>query len=142
MKIASLAAACWVLSGCATHLAEGRKKVSHLPPTAKDVLEVILSESQSQLTGASCQAVGTEATDRTVGQYLAGFLAELSDQKDANAVTTSVERGIDNLEPVFLCRAMIRHAKGEDVWSWGVQFLVRQRDGEIVGNSLRCIGAG
>lgn len=45
-------------------------------------------------------------------------------------------------EAVYVCRLMIRHAQGEDVWSWGVQFAARQSDGLVLVKSLKCIGAG
>jgi hypothetical protein len=37
---------------------------------------------------------------------------------------------------------MLRHAQGEDVWRWGVQFSVRSQDGMVLPDSFRCLGAG
>ena len=116
-------------------------KVAHVPPTSKDVIEAVLAHSQLPLTDPSCKAAGTESADKTIGRYLAGFLAELSNQDARNAVMTSVE-SLGEADEVFRCRLMIRHGQDEDVWSWGVEFAVRKSDGAVVADSFRCIGAG
>jgi hypothetical protein len=92
------------------------------------------------LMDSSCASAGTEPSDRTVARYLAGFLAEINSQDARNAVTTSVDKRSESGEPVYICRLMIRHAQGEDVWSWGLEFSARQSDGLV--RSYRCIGAG
>ncbi len=117
-------------------------KLAHLPPTAKDVIAAALESSGMPLADSSCKGYGTEPTDRTVGRYLAGFLAELGSQDARNAVTTSVEQKTENGQPVYICRLTIRHAQGEDVWSWGLEFTARRSDGVVVAGSIRCIGAG
>jgi hypothetical protein len=48
----------------------------------------------------------------------------------------------ENGTPVHVCRFFIRHAQGEDVWSWGLQFSARQSDGVFVPGSIRCLGGG
>ena len=143
MKRAFAACACLLLLGCGTPArAPSGLKVSHLPPTSKDVIDAVMASSQMPLADASCSGFGTEPADKTVGRYLSGYLVELSSQEDRNAITTSVERSAEGGEAVFLCEMTIRHAKGEDVWSWGVRFAIRQSDGMFVPNSIRCIGAG
>jgi len=113
-------------------------KVQHLPPTPKDVLDALLASSQVPLSDPSCKAAGTQPTDRTIGRYLSGFLAELSNPEAQNAIETTIEsRGA-----LWVCRVMIRHAQGEDIWRWGVEFSVRQSDGAVDPNSFRCLGAG
>ena len=114
-------------------------KVQHLPPTPKDVIDALFASSQTPLTvDPSCQSVGTEPSDKTIGRYLSGFLAELSDPEAKNAIETSVEAQ----GGVWICRVLIRHAQGEDVWRWGVQFSVRRQDGLVLPDSFRCLGAG
>jgi hypothetical protein len=117
-------------------------RLRHLPPTPKDVIEAVLANSQAPLSDSSCRGFGTESTDTTVGRYLAGYLAELSNQDAHNAITTSVAPKTEGAEKLYVCRLMIRHAQGEDVWSWGVQFSAKQSDGAIVANSIQCVGAG
>lgn len=114
-------------------------KVQHLPPTPKDVIDALLASSQVPLSvDPSCQSVGTEPADKTIGRYLSGFLVELANPEAKNAIETTIEaRGA-----VWVCRVMIRHALGEEVWRWGVQFSVRQQDGQVMPDSFRCLGAG
>jgi hypothetical protein len=104
------------------------------------VIEAVLAHASLPLSSdASCQGAGTQPEDATLGQYLSGFLTELSNPDARNAITTSVEPRSDG---VWVCRLMIRHAQGEDVWSWGVEFSVRQSDSTVVPSSFRCLGAG
>jgi hypothetical protein len=110
-------------------------KVAHVPPTPKDVIDAVLAHSLLPLTHPSCKDAGTELSDKTIERYLAGFLAELSNQDAKNAVTTSIETRSEGDE-VFQCRLMIRHAQAEDVWSWGVEFTVRKSDGAVVPDSF------
>lgn len=117
-------------------------RVAHLPPTSKDVIEAVLASSQTALSDSTCAEVGTETSDKTIGRYLAGYLAEISSQDARNAVTTTVIEGTEDGKAVYVCRLMIRHAKEEDVWSWGVQFAANKTDGAVLPGSLRCIGAG
>jgi hypothetical protein len=143
MKAALLVCACVALScGRAADPPALPVKLQHLPPTPKDVIAAVMESSHAPLSDASCAGYGTEPTDKTIGRYLAGFLAGLSDQDARNAITTSVEKRTENGQPVYVCRLMIRHAQGEDVWSWGVQFSARQSDGVVLAKSLRCVGAG
>jgi len=88
------------------------------------------------------RGVRTEPSDRTIGRYLAGYVAELSSQEARNAVTTSIEPRTENGDAIYVCRLMIRHAQGEDVWSWGVQFRARQSDRVVSVHSVKCLGAG
>jgi hypothetical protein len=149
-----------VLSSCQPHAAEPKNPpleasppgngsggsavtVQHLPPTAKDVIDALLSSSQVPLADPSCRNAGTEAEDKTIGRYLSGFLAELSDDKAKNAIETSIEaQQLPTGEAVWQCRVMIRHALKEDIWRWGVQFSVQQKDGLVKPDSFRCVGAG
>jgi hypothetical protein len=119
-------------------------KVQHLPPTPKDAIDALLASSQVPLSvDATCQGVGTEQSDQTIGRYLSGFLAELSDPQASNALETSIEsQKLPSGEPVWVCKVMVRHALGEDVWRWGVEFSVQQKDGLVRSDSFRCLGGG
>lgn len=117
-------------------------KVAHLPPSAKDVIDAALALADAPLSDTTCKGFGTEPADKTIGRYLAGYLAELSDQNARNAITASVEEGTENGDKVYTCVMMIRHAQGEDIWSWGIRFSVRKSTGLVVPASLRCVGAG
>lgn len=119
-------------------------KVAHLPPTSKDIIAALVDSASVPLSvDPSCGGAGTELEDKTLGRYFSGFLAELNDAEATNAIETSTEEVVlPDGEKVWECRVMIRHAKGEDIWRWGVQYLVRQSDGGVVPDSYRCLGSG
>ena len=143
MRPAWLLGACLMLGGCRPAGPPAAVvKLAHRPPTAKDVIDAVMLSSRTPLADSTCRAAGTEAGDNTIGRYLAGYLAELSAADGGNAVTTSVETRTEDGQPVFVCRLMVRHAQGEDVWSWGVEFKARQSDGVLQSGSFRCLGAG
>lgn len=117
-------------------------KVAHLPPSPKDVVDAAMALADTPLSDATCKGFGTEPGDKTIGRYLAGYLAELSDQNARNAITTSVEQGTEKGAQVYVCVLMIRHARGEDIWSWGIRFSIRKATGVVVPETLQCVGAG
>jgi hypothetical protein len=118
--------------------------VAHRPPTRKDIIEAVLASQAVKLTvHPSCQDVGSEKTDTTIGGYLSGFLAELGNQDETNWLETKVEpartaAGV----PVWRAELMVRHSAKEDEWGWGVRFDVRQDDQTVVPQSFMCVGAG
>ena len=115
-----------------------------MPPKPKDVLEALLRSGDVSLSvDPSCNGVGTEAADRTIGRYLSGFLAEQSEPKGKNWIETKIEPDKSATgEAVWRCRVTIRHEDGDDRWGWGVQFDVRQGTGLVMADSFRCLGAG
>ncbi|MEZ5579342.1 MAG: hypothetical protein R3F40_07980 [Candidatus Competibacteraceae bacterium] len=90
------------------------------------MLAALFALSQVPLSvSPTCAGVGTERGDATLGQYLSGFLAELSNPEASNAITTSaVEEQSESGIMIWICSVMIRHARGEDIWSWGIEFSV------------------
>ena len=115
-----------------------------LPPEPKAMLGALFALSQVPLSvSPTCAGVGTERDDASIGQYLSGFLAELSNPEENNAITTSaVEDQSESGIAIWVCRVMIRHASGEDIWSWGIEFSVRASDRVVLADSVRCLGAG
>lgn len=139
------AALCMVLAlgGCARG-APDAYVVAHRPPGGKDVIAAVLaSESVKLSVHPSCEGVGTEAADATIGEYLSGFLSELSSPDGGNWLETSVENarsaaGVD----IWRAQLFVRHSEGEDEWGWGVRFDIRQADGAVDPQSFQCLGAG
>lgn len=124
--------------------AQPEVRVAHLPPSPKDVLEALLRSSEVSLSvDKSCNSVGTEAGDQTIGRYVSGFLAEQSARKGKNWIDTGVEpeKNASGVA-IWRCRVTIRHEDGDDRWGWGVQFDVRQEGGGVIKDSYRCLGAG
>jgi hypothetical protein len=119
-------------------------RIAHLPPRPKDVLEALLRSSEVSLSvDRSCNSVGTEATDQTIGRYVSGFLAEQSEPRGKNWIETGIEPDKSATgDAIWRCRITIRHEDGDDRWGWGVQFDVRQSDGVVIKDSYRCLGAG
>ena len=118
--------------------------VARQPPSAKDVLDVAIASGHLPLsTSPTCANVGTEPSDKTIGRYLAGFLAELSSPDKKNWIETTVEPGRSAAgEPVSICTMTLRHMDGDDRWGWGVRFHVRSSDGLVLTDSFTCVGAG
>lgn len=113
-------------------------KVRHSPPSEKDIIDVLLASSNVVLTDASCNNAGTDPDDKTVGQYLSGFLAELNDPEARNYLEVQKVVEQKRLNVSF----MMRHAKDEDIWGWGIGFAIGVDDGVVDPSSFRCLGAG
>ena len=119
-------------------------RVARQPPTAKDVIDAVIASGGVALNvSPTCNNVGTEPSDATIGRYLAGFMAELSSPDKKNWIETQVESGTSAKgEPVSVCRLTLRHLDGDDRWGWGVQFHVRKSAGLVLADSFTCTGAG
>jgi hypothetical protein len=139
---------CLALTACAT--APETRPVGLATPAAdglpahKDLLHALLRNVDVPLSvDPSCSGVGTNAKDDTIGAYLSGFLAELSDPDMRNSIQVSTIATSDSREgAVWQARILIAQEQGEVVWQWGVTFLIRQADREVIRESFRCIGAG
>jgi len=131
-------------AGAAAARAQPEIRIAHQPPTAKDVIDAVIASGGVGLNvSPTCNNVGTEPSDSTIGRYLAGFMAELSSPDKKNWIETQVEPGTSAAgEPVSICRLTLRHVDGDDRWGWGVQFHVRTSDGLVLVNSFTCTGAG
>lgn len=113
--------------------------VRHLPPADRDVFEALLTIGGLELTHPTCQDVGRDKSDTTVGAYLSGFLIEMDKATGGNYL--AIEHVSESAES-WIVRALLRHSEGDDRWSWGVEFGISKRDGAVDPRSLRCIGAG
>ena len=116
----------------------GAIRAANIPPSAKDVVNAALESAMVPLgVHESCKGVGTEPTDATLGRFLSGFMVELNPEIGKNGLVTSVRDTDDG----WVCRFMIQHRAGEDVWNWGLEFKFG-KDGTLIPTSYRCIGAG
>jgi hypothetical protein len=121
----------------------GAVYVAHRPPSAKDVIDAALASAAVPLSvSTTCNNAGTEPSDQTIGRYLAGFMAEMSDPRKNNWIETSVEPRRSVNGDVWICNLTLRHLDGDDRWGWGVRFEVRQSDGRVIPQSYTCTGAG
>ena len=119
-------------------------RISRLPPKPKDVVEALLRSSEVSLSvDSSCNGVGSDPGDKTIGRYVSGLLAEQADSRGKNWIETTIDPDKDAAgEDIWRCNVVIRHVDGDDRWGWGVQFAVKQKDGVVLRNSYRCTGGG
>ena len=119
-------------------------RISRLPPQPKDIIEALLRSSEVSLSvDSSCNGVGSEASDKTIGRYVSGLLAEQSKPQGRNWIETTMDSAKNAAgEDVWRSHVVIRHVDGDDRWGWGVEFLVRQEDGVVLQDSFRCTGGG
>ena len=117
------------------------KKVSPAPLTPKDAVRYLLRHHDIPLSvHPSCANVGTERTDKTLGDYFSGFLAELTSGK--NTVNAKCELEPGTTPARWNCKVLIRHSEGDDEWAWGVDYSMRVSDKALIKASIRCTGAG
>jgi len=144
LAVASCSASSSSQETTASTPAQREVHVAHQPPAAKDVIDAVIASGSVALSvSPTCNNVGTEPSDSTIGRYLAGFMAELSNPDKKNWIETQVESGTSAKgEPVSICKLTLRHMDGDDRWGWGVQFHVRKSDGLVLADSFTCTGAG
>jgi hypothetical protein len=117
---------------------------AEVAPTNKQVLRALLDNLDVSLsTDSSCSGVGTELTDKNIGDYISGFLAEQNNDHGKNWLEVAAKRAAaQGTDPAWLCNVVIRHINGDDRWGWGVSFLMKGRDHSVVKSSFRCTGSG
>ncbi|MBQ5965078.1 hypothetical protein [Massilia sp. ZL223] len=83
----------------------------------------------------TCRDAAPLKPARTVGDYLAGFLAHM--RSDANSISTSCHPhgGLQR------CELWLAHADGDDEWKWGIRFDMDGK-GKAKPSSVQCLGAG
>ena len=114
-------------------------------PGAKEAIALVFRNSGVRLdSDLSCAGVGTSPGDVSIGDFLAGFLAEQTGRGDGkNWIDASCKDAPAGLAPPgWECRVLVRRVDGEERWGWGVRFLVRASDRKAVPSSFRCLGAG
>jgi hypothetical protein len=101
-------------------------------------------QNVSLSAGQFCNNVGTEFTDKDIGDYISGMLAQIDQPKGKNWIETSAKPGTlsDTGEAVWECEVTIRHTYREEVMDWGVRFKLKASDRSLVNGSIMCIGSG
>lgn len=108
-------------------------------PTVKEIITLIMSNHHLPLTvHPSCQGVGTEFSDKTVGDYISGFLAAFADSSGTNWLDVQTEPVKDGWKVNFI----IRKSNGEEEWGWGICFIIDSRKQSLQKGTLMCIGGG
>lgn len=114
-------------------------------PTTKQILQVLFDAFDTPLSiSETCAGVGTEADDRVIGDFIAGFMAEMGARTGHNWIEIAAEpaRATDG-HPVWQCRVILRRQHGEEEWGWGVGFqLDNPPPYTLLKESVRCLGSG
>jgi hypothetical protein len=84
---------------------------------------------------ATCKNAAPVMPARSIGDYLAGFLANMDAGR--NSVTTTCRP----VAPGQRCELWLKHADDEDEWAWGIRFDM-DRQGRPRPASVRCLGSG
>ena len=116
-----------------------------VPPTGKEMIRAVFRMQDVNLSaGQFCDNVGTEFTDRDIGDYISGMLAEINEPKGKNWIQTSAKPATlpETGEAAWECEVTIRHMYGEEVMNWGVRFKLRASDRSLVNGSIMCVGSG
>jgi hypothetical protein len=115
---------------------------SGIPPTPKQALQLLIRNHDVPLdVDASCAGVGTDFSDQSIGDYLSGFLAELSGPQSSITAMCGPRREGGTAGP-WPCDVLLGHAEGDEEWRWGVHFDVDAASGSLIRSSVRCTGMG
>ncbi len=84
----------------------------------------------------SCNGVGARSDDRTVGDYLSGFLAAFADRSGRQWIRA--QSTADTVAGQWRHELLLQRTAGEEQWAWGVRFTSRR--GAVDRASVRCVG--
>ena len=111
-------------------------------PGAKQALRALLSTHDVPLTvHDSCANVGSELADTTIGDYVAGLLAELRPTSPGGNNTIAAECSAEGAGRGWRCSVEVARRDGDDEWVRGVEFLLSE-EGGVSRDSIRCTGGG
>ena len=116
-----------------------------MPPTGKEMIRALFRMQDVKLSsGQFCNNVGTEFTDKDIGDYISGMLAQINEPKGKSWIQTSAKPATlpDTGEAAWVCEITIRHTYREEVMDWGVRFKLRASDRSLVNGSIMCVGTG
>lgn len=117
-------------------------------PDRKEAIQLLLRNLDVSLkVDPSCAGVGTGFEDKTIGDYLGGFLAEFSGGDDAHHwIDASCEpaggEATGTAPAGWTCDVVLHRSAGEEEWGWGVRFRINASDRSLSRDSIRCLGAG
>jgi hypothetical protein len=112
------------------------------PPTPKQAIRALLSIDDVLLTvHESCTNVGAEFGDRTLGDYLAGLMAEQGNTSAAGRNTIKADCQPATTPGQWQCAVELSRQNGEDEWVRGVSFVLTP-EVRVVPDSIRCTGGG
>jgi hypothetical protein len=133
------------ISGCADRTNPRQSTATSSQPRdvqfksdAGAIIRALLKNTDVRLdVHQSCEGVGTDPTDETIGDYIAGFMAE--QRVPENTIEAGCEPGSSGDQQ---CQVWFKHNDPDDEWAWGVAFEMSSSDGKLSRSSIRCLGAG
>jgi len=105
----------------------------------KSILKLLIKNDDVLLKDAAhCNGVGTDETDKTIGDYISGFWVMHSEKQGQNWL----EIKLDNIsQDKRLAKVLIYRKNGEENWGWGVSFEINKTN-NINRSSFTCLGSG
>lgn len=112
------------------------------PPTTRQLMDILLkSRDVPRNVDVTCATVGSEPTDRTLGDYVASMLTEYARPGGRNWITASCKPAPanDKSGAVWHCEVAFHRQKGEEIMDRGLFFRLMPNS-EVVANSYICTG--
>lgn len=88
---------------------------------------------------ATCKDAAPNADDKTIGDYLAGFLAAQGD--GVNTVQSGC-KPLPGTSGAQRCEVWLKHRDKDDEWAWGLRFDMDAAGRRARPGSVRCLGSG
>jgi len=111
-------------------------------PSDKEIIYMVMQLHEVPLVvHPSCEGMGMDFDDTTIGQFMSGFWAYQSESAgvlDINVETAETTDGIER----WTAKVMIEGIVEETPYSAGISFDIRKSDKEVEVESVRCLGAG
>ena len=116
----------------------------------KEALGYLLNSHKIPLTvNSSCETVGMDFTDKTIGDFTSGMLSQFVYAKGENSknwISGVCRDGhrTSKIKPIRDCEITFHQARLEEevLWSWGFKFSADKRNSTIIRSTLQCVAAG
>jgi hypothetical protein len=114
------------------------------PPSARQLLNLVLdSRDVPRTVDVTCATVGSQPTDRTLGDYIATLLTEYTRPEGRNWITAACKPAPanDTSGAAWHCEVTFHREHGEDSWERGLFFRLTAGH-KVIAGSYMCTGGG
>jgi len=114
-------------------------------PSKKEIFRLLLVNQDLLLSAySSCVGVGSEAGDKTIGDYISSLLAQQTEPGGRNWIEVESRPQRENASAAVFweCRVVFHRVAGDERGGWGIRFLIRAKDRTAVRESFECTGGG
>lgn len=106
----------------------------------KKIISLLLKNLDVKLSDSHfCENTGTDFSDKTLADYLAGFWLYHTQKSGENWLEVNAK---SDSKSDYLAKFMIYRNKGEENWGWGLSFKVNKQNLSVNRNSFTCLGSG